>query len=126
MGVSKRGLFCVLAGLLLLFPVDVASSQEVVDEISLQDQVANMANNMLISLFFNSTRPIRIRMISMLIEKISREEAAAYTNTRIPMTNRTLANPESDGNDGISEYRKVLENLWKSLYRSQYWKNTKS
>ncbi len=88
-------------------------------EVFLQDRVAEAAANMVVTLWFNSTRPLRKKMIEMFIRTVSADQMKTYIMTRKQMVDDFMAGDMADLNARIDGFREVLQQLRRTFHRAQ-------
>jgi len=92
-------------------------------EVSLQDRIAAVANNIVVLLWFNSTRPLRKKMMELYILSISPEEMEIYIHARQQMLDSYLIGDTQDLDIGIDRFREMLQQIWLIFRQSQLEKN---
>lgn len=83
--------------------------QLVVDlEIAEQDLIASVANNMIMLLISNSSRPLRRKIAEIFISSIEKEALIEFINIKKTLMREYLLDPKADYNLAAEHYRGII------------------
>ena len=83
--------------------------QLVVDlEIAEQDLIASVANNMIMLLISNSSRPLRRKIAEIFISSIEKEALIEFINIKKTLMKEYLLDPKADYNAAAEHYRGII------------------
>ncbi len=109
----------VLIGILDQEQENVGDLPRLVDlEMEMQDRAADVANNIVTSLLFNTLRPIRRKVTELFILSYGEKEYIDCIIERKNMLKAQLAGTESDNRRSVEEYRNVLKRSAEAIRRS--------
>jgi GntR family transcriptional repressor for pyruvate dehydrogenase complex len=87
-------------------------------EIKHQDMMARIANNMVLTLLYNSSRPLREKMVRIFISHITKKEKKEHVLVKIRLLKEYSRGDIMDAIRGAEEYRKLLSHYRKKAIRS--------
>lgn len=73
-----------------------------------QDRIAEMVNNMVMMLIFNSTRPLRRNILRIFLGSIPLEQAEQFINTKKALVMEFIGNPGDKMDFYVEQYRLIL------------------
>lgn len=77
-------------------------------ELSQQDFIAQLTNNIVIILLFNSSRPIRKKMLEIIFNAISREELQQHLETKTVLLRDYYSGVSQYDPDVFDKYRQII------------------
>jgi len=73
-----------------------------------QDLVAEVVNNMVMMLIFNSTRPLRRNILSIFLQSTSPENIEEFINAKKALVMGVLVNSGENADYYVEQYRSIL------------------
>lgn len=83
-----------------------------------QDMMARIANNMVLTLLYNSSRPLREKMVRIFITSITRKEKKEHVLVKIRLLTEYSRGDIMDAIKGAEEYRTLLSHYRKKVIKS--------
>ncbi|MBN2159869.1 MAG: FadR family transcriptional regulator [Spirochaetes bacterium] len=84
-------------------------------EIENQDMMARIANNMILMLLYNSSRPVREKMLRIIVRFLSRQEKKEHVLAKITLLQKYSTGTIEDAVIGAEEYRQLLSRFRKKI-----------
>lgn len=86
-------------------------------EIILCDHVVEIADNLMVTFWYNSTMKINHKLIAMFIRGITPETFKRYTSVRKQMVAVFISGHTAELNSTIENFREMVNSIWQENYR---------
>lgn len=88
-------------------------------EILLADHIVKTADNLMVTIWHNSTKQINHKLIAMYIQALTPETLIRYTEARKQMVSVFISGLPAVSNSTIENFRELINSIWQEHYSKQ-------